>query len=129
MNKVIIVGAVVFSAIITSCGSSSSPETPVQQDTAKAAQTIPQDTVAAPPASDTLRVTGVISKIENGKDGYMATLKDSTGKEFVATISIVNLQKGNSKFKRYNTGEKITVSGQSWKDDSGMEHITVRELQ
>ncbi|PZR23848.1 MAG: hypothetical protein DI535_23170 [Citrobacter freundii] len=129
MNKVSILGLAVSAAVIAGCQSSSSPESTVKEDSLKTEQVVPQDSIAVPSKSDTLKVTGVISKIENGKDGYMATLKDSTGKEFVATISIVNLQKSGGKFKRYKEGEKITVSGPSWKDEGNVEHITVTGLE
>lgn len=129
MKKVIIPCVAVFLSIMTSCGSASSPESTVKEDSTNAQQTIPQDTTATSSTSDTLTVTGVISKIENGKDGYMATLKDSTGKEFVATISIVNLQKSGGEFKRFKEGDKITVAGPSWKDEANLEHITVTSLK
>ncbi|MBO9660920.1 MAG: hypothetical protein J7527_19005 [Chitinophagaceae bacterium] len=129
MKKVIIPCVAVFLSIMTSCGSTSGPDSTVTEDSTNASQTISQDTTVTSPASDTLNVTGVISKIENGKDGYMATLKDSTGKEFVATISIVNLQKSGGEFKRYKEGDKITVAGPSWKDEAGLEHITVASLK
>ncbi|MCG2616183.1 hypothetical protein LZZ85_17935 [Terrimonas sp. NA20] len=129
MNKVKILGLAVFASVMTSCESSSNPESAVNEDTIKAEQTLQQDTTSAQSKSDTLKVTGVISKIENGKDGYMATLKDSTGKEFVATISIINLQKSGGQFKRYKEGEKITVAGPSWKDDANLEHITVTNIE
>jgi hypothetical protein len=129
MNKVIILGLAVFTSVMTSCESSSNPDSSVNTDTLKTEQTIGQDTTVTPSKSDTLKVTGVISKIENGKDGYMATLKDSTGTAFVATISIINLQKSGGQFKRYKEGDKITVSGPSWKDESNIEHITVTNLK
>ncbi len=129
MKKVIIPCVAVFLSIMTSCGSASGPESTVKGDSVNAAQVIPQDTTTTSSASDTLNVTGIISKIENGKDGYMATLKDSTGKEFVATISIVNLQKSGGAFKRYKEGDKITVGGPSWKDETNLEHITVTSLK
>ena len=119
----------VLLSVVSSCESSSKPDTAIKEDSAGAAQAIRQDTVLTPTGPDTLNVTGVISKIENGKDGYMATLKDSTGKEVVATISIVNLQKSGGQFKRYKEGEKISVAGPSWKDDAGLMHITVTSLQ
>lgn len=130
MNKVSIVGLAAFaSAVVIGCQSSSNPESVVKEDSIKTEQAVPLDSIGAQPIADTLKVTGIISKIENGKDGYMATLKDTTGKEFVATISIVNLQKSGGKFKRFKEGEKITVTGPSWKDERSVEHITVTGLE
>lgn len=76
-----------------------------------------------------MTVTGKVQQIENGKDGYMATLLDKDGKSFVATISIINLQKSGAPYKRYEIGDTITVSGPFWKDESGITHITVQNLK
>jgi len=76
-----------------------------------------------------LSVTGQITAIENGKDGYMATINDSDGKEYVATISIVNLNKSGGEYKAHNIGDKITVRGSYWKDGEGKIHITVSVLK
>ncbi|KFF28712.1 hypothetical protein IQ37_10075 [Chryseobacterium piperi] len=76
-----------------------------------------------------ISVTGKVTKIENGKDGYMATIQDAQGKEYVATISIVNLQKSGSTFKRYEVGNTITVQGPSWKDDQGKIYIKAEQLK
>ena len=76
-----------------------------------------------------MSVTGKITKIENGGDGYMATIKGADGKDYIGTISIVNLQKNGGTFKRHEVGETITIKGPSWKDNDGIIHITVRELK
>ncbi|GEP91860.1 hypothetical protein [Chitinophaga terrae (ex Kim and Jung 2007)] len=76
-----------------------------------------------------LSVAGEITAIENGKDGYTATIKEASGKEYLATISIVNLQKHGGQYKRYNVGDKISVKGPLWKDQEGKLHITVHEMK
>lgn len=76
----------------------------------------------------TVSVSGIITHIENGKDGYIATIKDKTNKEYVGTISIINLQKSGSQFKRYEIGDTISVAGPFWKDEQGKTHITVEKL-
>jgi len=76
-----------------------------------------------------IRVTGTISGIENGKDGYTARITDEKDISYDALISIVNLQKSGSTFKRYEVNDVITVSGPYWKDESGITHIMVKELQ
>lgn len=53
-------------------------------------------------------VTGTVGEITNGKDGYMADLKTDDGLTYSMTVSVVRMQ---DKFKRYNTGDKLTVSG------------------
>ncbi|WP_460219278.1 DUF4377 domain-containing protein [Psychroserpens sp. MEBiC05023] len=53
---------------------------------------------------DTLTVT----KIENGKDGYTATLKDDKDGLYVCTISIPNLE---DNYVRLNIGDKVKIAG------------------
>lgn len=72
--------------------------------------------------------SGKIIKIENGKDGYMATIQDLKEKKYVITISIINLQKVSGKFKRYEVGDTISVKGPSWKDEQGIIHIIAEKL-
>lgn len=52
--------------------------------------------------------TLTVTKIENGKDGYTATLKNDKGNVFVCTISIPNL---GDKYVRLKTGDKVKISG------------------
>lgn len=80
-------------------------------------------------AQKEMEVTGEIVKIENGKDGYMATVKDKSGKSYIVTISIVNLQKSGGTFKRYEVGQKITAKGTFWKDDTGNTYITAKNVE
>lgn len=75
-----------------------------------------------------MEVTGEITKIENGKDGYMATVNDKDGKSYIVTISVVNLQKSGGTFKRFEVGQKIKANGSFWKDESGITHITAQNV-
>ncbi|MBK1897301.1 hypothetical protein [Chryseobacterium paridis] len=77
----------------------------------------------------TIEASGKITKIENGKDGYMATIQDANGKEYVTTISFINLQKSGSTFKRYEVGDSIYVKGPSWKDEQGKVYIKAEQLK
>jgi hypothetical protein len=52
--------------------------------------------------------TGVIQSIENGKDGYVATLKDEKGKTFEAIFSIPNM---GTNFKRWEVGDALSIKG------------------
>lgn len=52
--------------------------------------------------------TGVIQGIENGKDGYTATLKDSKGETFEAIFSIPNM---GTNFKRWEVGDELSIKG------------------
>ncbi len=74
-------------------------------------------------------VVGTITAIENGKDGYMATLTDKKGQNAIVTISIVNLQKSGGTFKRYAVGDVIRAKGNFWKDDAGIVHITAQDVR
>ena len=53
-------------------------------------------------------VTGTVGQITNGKDGYMADLKSDDGVMYSMTVSILRMQ---DKYTRFNTGDKLTVSG------------------
>lgn len=74
-------------------------------------------------------VTGKVTAITNGKDGYTAVLQTADKKTYNATISRINLQKSGSEYKRYEEGETITVTGSTWVDTEGITYITVTELQ
>lgn len=52
--------------------------------------------------------TGVIQSIENGKDGYVAKLKDAKGESFEAIFSIPNM---GANFKRWEPGDKLSIKG------------------
>lgn len=52
--------------------------------------------------------TGVIQGVENGKDGYVATIKDSKGKVFEAIFSIPNM---GANYKRLEVGDQISIKG------------------
>lgn len=87
------------------------------------------ETTTEPKAEETeTTVTGKITGIEKGKDGYMATLEDSTGKKFTATISMINLQKSGGTYKTHEVGETITVKGPGWSDSTGNTFIMAKQL-
>lgn len=75
-----------------------------------------------------MTVKGKVVEIENGKDGYMATIQDTKGINYIATISMVNLQKSGGIFKRFNVEDKVSVSGPFWKDADGIVHITATKI-
>ena len=71
-------------------------------------------------------VSGKISAIQKGKDGYTATIENSKGRVYYGTISIPNMSNPQL-FKQAETGDTITVKGELWK--MGKEkRITVREI-
>src|SRR5690606_23655735 len=75
-----------------------------------------------------ITITGEITAVENGKDGYTATIQDDKGELYFATISIINLQKSGGEYQAHEVGDKITVTGPQWQDDDGKSHITVQKL-
>lgn len=89
--------------------------------------------VAVPDADDAktvqeslITVTGKVTDIRNGKDGYTATLKSIEGNEYKATISIPNLN-DPKQYRSVKTGDTITVKGEPFA--VGKEnHIRVTEF-
>lgn len=59
-------------------------------------------------------VTLTVTKIENGKDGYMATLKNDKGNLYTTTISIPNLE---DNYVRLNVGDKVKIAGEYAESD------------
>lgn len=74
------------------------------------------DTIATPASTqehkdnDIIEVTGEVTEINQGKDGYTAKLKTADGKAYAATISIPNLD-NPKQYKASKVGDKITVKG------------------
>ncbi|RYU94196.1 hypothetical protein [Emticicia agri] len=58
------------------------------------------------PATDSY--TGTIESIENGKDGYVAILKDKQGEKFEAIFSIPNM---GTNYKRWEVGQELSIKG------------------
>lgn len=61
------------------------------------------------PASNTF--DGVIESIENGKDGYVAILKDTKGGNFEAIFSIPNM---GTNYKRWEVGDALKIKGDTF---------------
>lgn len=51
---------------------------------------------------------GKIESIENGKDGYVAVLKDEDGGSFEAIFSIPNM---GTSYKRFEVGDELSIKG------------------
>jgi hypothetical protein len=51
---------------------------------------------------------GTVEKIEYGKDGYTASLKDKKGEDFDAIISRIRMEKT---YKVLKAGDKVELSG------------------
>lgn len=123
MRRVYLIGMATISTIFASCSGTQETQDPSGNSTT---------TIAASehtPEHEIIRVKGKISRTENGKDGYTAVITDENGKEFIVTISMVNLQKTGSQFKKHEAGETITITGASWKDPDGKIYVTAESLQ
>ena len=77
----------------------------------------------------TITITGDVTAIQKGKDGYTATIKDKNGTESYATISMVNLQNSSGTYKSSQVGDTITVTGEYWKDAEGKIHIKANDIK
>jgi len=88
----------------------------VDTTTTLVAETPADTTTVAPVATtehkdgETLEVTGEVTEINQGKDGYTAKLKTAEGKAYAATISIPNLD-NPKQYRAVKVGDKITVKG------------------
>lgn len=60
--------------------------------------------------NDVIEVTGKVTEIVQGKDGYMAKLTTADEKKYTATISIPNLD-NPKQFRAVKIGDNITVKG------------------
>ena len=69
-------------------------------------------------------IRGTIQDIENGKDGYTATLKDDDGADFDAVISKVKL--GNE-YRVLTVGERVELSGDTLHPDNKL-RIIVKKI-
>jgi hypothetical protein len=73
-------------------------------------------------------VSCVIDLIENGKDGYTATIVDSNGKKYVTAVSINNLGNSGKNYKQYKIGDTISVTGVSWTDHEGNTDLPAEKI-
>lgn len=76
---------------------------------------------------EVIEITGEVTEINQGKDGYTAKLKTAEGKAFAATISIPNLD-NPKQYRAVKAGDKITVKGEVTNLESDV-LIIVRELK
>lgn len=72
-------------------------------------------------------ISGKVTAIQQGKDGYTATLITAEKAEYRATISRANLTDPTT-YRAVQTGETIRVKGDHWQMEN-QNHITVRELK
>ena len=124
--KIFLGAGLIFS--LASCASTEktkTEQTVIKTETpavSKAETEMVSDTSMAQPS-----VTGTVTEIQNGKDGYTARLLTADGKEFYATISRANLFKPET-YRSAKTGDMLTVTGDHWQME-GKDQITVHEIK
>lgn len=84
------------------------------------------DGPSSPAVKDIIEVTGKVTTIANGKDGYTATIVTAENISYAATISIPNMT-DPSNYRRVAVGETVTVSGELWTIQDANQ-VTVRKM-
>lgn len=74
-----------------------------------------------------ITISGIVKSTEKGKDGYTAKIKTDEKQIYFATISIPNLGKNASKYRKFKIGERVSVTGDFWELGSE-KRITVRDI-
>jgi len=119
--KVLSIALLCSTVLVTSCNKkaeeTTEPAVEEVADTTAVAQPI-ADTTATPVAlpgaehknDDVIEVTGKVTEINQGKDGYTAKITTADGKVYSATISIPNLD-NPKQYRAVKVGDNITVKG------------------
>jgi hypothetical protein len=72
-------------------------------------------------------ISGKVTQVQPGKDGYTARLITDAGKVYFATISVANLKENAAQYRSVAVGDTLRLKGDVWQ--AGDEtHVTVREL-
>lgn len=124
--KVIFYKTVVFTVLISlmSCMN----KTEEQKEIIKEVE-VKTDTISAETSKEEVQKTveGVVTNINQGKDGYTATLETSTKEEYFVTISHSNLT-NHEQYKSVKVGDNLKVTGDFWKMED-KNQITVRVIE
>jgi RecJ-like exonuclease len=120
MNKKIFTMALLTAAVsFTACKKETTTETTTTEvtDTTTIPEPVAEDTATATteaPAQkdgEAITVTGKVTEINQGKDGYTAKIEAADGKKYSATISIPNLA-DPKQYRAVKAGDEITVTGE-----------------
>ncbi|NRS87804.1 hypothetical protein HNQ02_000711 [Flavobacterium sp. 7E] len=79
-----------------------------------------------PIENSNIKVTGIVQKIQLGKDGYTALLKTPQNEIYYITISHANLSNPNQ-YKNAKVGDSMSVKGNFWQMEKE-KHLMVREI-
>ena len=124
--KVIFYKTVVFTVLISlmSCMN----KTEEQKEIIKEVE-VKTDTISAETPKEEVQKTveGVVTNINQGKDGYTATLETYTKEAYFVTISHSNLT-NHEQYKSVKVGDNLKVTGDFWKMED-KNQITVRVIE
>jgi hypothetical protein len=82
------------------------------------------------PTSEAVRndyISGKVTAVQPGKDGYTARLVTDAGKVYFATISRANLKENAAQYRSAAIGDTLQIWGDVWQAGDEI-HVTVREL-
>lgn len=71
------------------------------------------NTAASTPNAELTTITGIVSNVTLGKDGYTAAVQTDTDGIYAALVSIVNVG-GREKCQPSNIGDKVTFKGEPY---------------
>jgi uncharacterized protein YceK len=103
-------------AVLAGCGSSTS-------DTSRPAA----EPNAQPTAMRDDYISGKVTDVQPGKDGYTARLVTAGGQVYFATVSRANLKENASQYRPVAVGDTLRLKGDVWQQGD-QTHVTVREL-
>jgi hypothetical protein len=72
-------------------------------------------------------ISGIVTEMQQGKDGYTAKITTANNQVYFVTISHSNL-KDPAQYRSAKVGTILTVKGDIWKVENET-HITVKEFQ
>lgn len=117
MKRILIIAVLAVAVNVVACN-----------DKKADSEVVTTETPAMPEDAETKSVTvkGIVIKVEHGKDGYTAQIKDGDGQYYFVTVSRANLaEPGN--YREVNVNDEITASGEQW-EMNGEVHIKAISL-
>ncbi|HEY0046224.1 MAG TPA: hypothetical protein VGB44_05895 [Flavobacterium sp.] len=91
------------------------------------ARTPQEDTIqSVEPEAVTRTVSGLVSEVNQGKDGYTAKIISPTNEVVAVTVSRINL-KDPKTYKDAKAGDILSVTGEQWSLE-GVTQITARQI-
>ena len=101
---------------------------PAEQQSETVKTNIPEDISEAPTDVPVVNsITGVVTEVQPGKDGYTANVKTTRQENVFVTVSRVNL-KDPGQYRSVNVGDTVQVIGEEW-EMNGETHLKALELK